>query len=74
MPWICDTEGAQLVVSYRNQVDVALAAGEAVPEFASRRERRRSRGEDFELRERVRADLQKAAGVGQLVDFIQDQS
>jgi hypothetical protein len=74
MPQVRDTEGFQLVVSYRNQVEVALPAGKAVPEFASRRQSGRSRGEDFEPRKCVCADLQQAARIGQLVDLIQDQS
>jgi hypothetical protein len=31
----------------------------------------RCKGEDFEFRERVRADLEQAAGVGQLVDLVE---
>lgn len=74
MPQVRDTESAQFVLPHRNQVDVALPAGEAVPEFASRRQSGRSRGEDLEPRKCVCADLQQAARIGQLVDLIEDQS
>ncbi len=73
MPQVRDTEGAQFVMPYRNQMEVARSPGEAVPEFASRRQCGRPCGQDLEPRKSVCADLQQAARIGQLVDLIQDQ-
>ena len=65
-------EGVELVPEHRYEVDVSLAAGQRVAELLAGGERRRARREDPELRKEVRADLQDAGGVLQLVDLVED--
>jgi hypothetical protein len=73
MPQVRDTESTQLAMPHRNQMQGALSPGEAVPEFPGGRQSGRPCGQDLEPRECVRADLQQAAGIRQLMHFIEDQ-
>ena len=55
-----------------DQGDDAFPSREAVAKFLRGREGRETGGKDLQLGERIGPDLEQPAGVGKLVDFIED--
>jgi len=67
-----DPEGVQLAPQHRHEVHLSLPTCEGVAEFLAGGERGGPGGQNSDPRKHVGPDLEHAAGVAQLVDFVED--
>jgi hypothetical protein len=70
LPHVGDAERRQLFVQHRHELDHALAARETVAKLLGGCEGGRADGQNLQLGKPIRPDLQQAARIGKLVDFI----